>query len=313
MSDMIEVEIQFDTGMSMRDILSMPALKGYRIGDVKAILLSPARINDILPFLHKPSSRPDTSFEPPPGSVFRGQVFGHIAVFSNKSLNKSQALVMVAAKTSHKAEQPAPEEPSYPVYDAASAIESSAPQPAAPISMVGLPQQAQVEKAPQREAEPSTFENVMMDPYPTPSPEKLKRWTEIIPSSTRVIKPKYPSPHEEPAEEPKPRAHAEHEYESRASAPVHGDQPNANGVKYAKESDHLIRKIIDLTESDPALSFEAKSDIAIELKILKLELSKFKPNLPRITESILALSDVGPAGASIARLKECLRGLGLLL
>ena len=40
MADIISVDIQFNTGMSMRDILNMPELKGYKIGEILAIILS---------------------------------------------------------------------------------------------------------------------------------------------------------------------------------------------------------------------------------------------------------------------------------
>jgi hypothetical protein len=341
MAGLTQVEIQFNPGMSMRDILNQPQLKGYRIGELKAIMLSPTRINDILPFLHKPSARPNVDFEMPSGSLFRGMVFGHIFVFSNRGLSKGQALVLLEQSGAPAAETPAsppPEEAPYPVYDAAAAA-AQAPEPAASesVSMVGLPssgssQAAAPPPAEGRTAPPEPVENVKIDPYPTPSPEKLKRWTEIIPSGTRVLKPKYPAasepvePEPEPEPDPQPEPEPEPELKSRPGpSPSDVDAPTPtpdefaieqgqeHGVKYAKEADLLLRKIIDIIEHDHVLSFELKSDQATELRMLQLELSKFKPNIPRITGMILGISDVEEAGHLIARLKECLQGLGLLL
>jgi hypothetical protein len=310
MGDVTQVEIQFDTGMSMRSILSMPQLKGYRIGQLKAILLSPTRINDILPFLHKPKTRPTFDFQTPHGSIFRGQVFGHISVFSNKSFEKSQALVLLetddsqALKVDEATPAPALQAGDFPPYDPVDQPVPAAPA-SQPVSMVGFPSSSGGVSdidAPTPVPDGShTYESLRIDPYPTPSPEKLKRWTEIIPSSTRVRKAQYPDREEADKEK------------TVAPLPDRGNNATKTSVICAKEADHLIRQIIDISTADPSLTFDAKSDFIIELKILQMELSKFHPGIPRIVTAILAISDFDAAGKHISRLKECLRGLGLLL
>jgi hypothetical protein len=145
-----------------------------------------------------------------------------------------------------------------------------------------------------------------------PSREKVKRWTEIIPSGTRVRRPEYPGDTADVLPGSQPSAPSSPPEQAPAAAPP-ADAAPIDPVRLAKEVYRLITGMIPLLEKAQDLSYERRSDLAAEMRMLQLELDKFQPGIVRITDMIMNVSDVTITQKYVARLKECLRDLGLLL
>jgi hypothetical protein len=311
MSDsLIELQVPYPEGTDIRDFLSQPELAQYPKEQVSVIVLSSRRLSDIMPYLHKPAQKPTAPSKLPGGSLFRGMVFGNIGIYTNRSIERDQARVLV-----NPAAAPPPKRTGPPPRQVATA---SGPKHA--VKMVGMPgsKPAQAEEeetadapdpaagAPAEAAEPTPAEPG------SPSREKVKRWTEIIPSGTRVRRPEYPGDTADVLPGSQPSAPSSPPEQAPAAAPP-ADAAPIDPVRLAKEVYRLITGMIPLLEKAQDLSYERRSDLAAEMRMLQLELDKFQPGIVRITDMIMNVSDVTITQKYVARLKECLRDLGLLL
>jgi hypothetical protein len=351
-----ETTVPFPVGASIRDLFNQPMMASFRLEEVACVLLSPRRLGDVLSYLHKPPAKPIPPDQVPVSAIFRGMVFGSVGIYTHKNVESANALVLSRASSPAPAAA-APPVPTFdPTAEPAPAAPGPAPSPAPKVKspMVGLGARREAAPPPAAPAPPSAADRPMAESLPyfsgnppaprdkSPSEEKLRRWTELIPSDTRIRKPKYPglapegapapatapapapkqataprqAPSSKPAPAPAPSPLPEPEPEEAVSLPVEASPPDLaskDRLRLAKEADRLLQAIIGAVEVVVRLSPEDRTDLVLEMRMLQLELDKYKPSVVRVTEMLMNVSGVVEIRPTIARLKECLRGLGLLL
>ncbi|GEM_PF-2792558 len=339
--DILETKVPFPKGTSIRDLLNRQELASVDMDAIQSMLVSSRRLSDVMPYLHKPASKPPLPEYIPPGSIFRGMVFGHISIYTNRSTDREEALVM-SSKASGGAPPPRkkPSGEPKPIHKIAGGVSPSPPpaappppEPAAPaetppkrpVQMVGMPQ-GKGAKPPAGEkggkglerpiAEGMNFfsESRQGKAGKRPSEEKMQKWTEIIPKGTRVKRPVYPGmegqlPLSGERKAPSTEDTAEHLPPAKAPAELRSE----DRLRMAREADRLLTNIISLIEGNSRLEYDVRSDLVAETRMLQMELDKFRPKIVRITEMLLDLSDMDEIQPLVASLKENLRGLGLLL
>ncbi|MHC4597397.1 MAG: v-SNARE N-terminal domain-containing protein [Planctomycetota bacterium] len=301
MAELKQMKVPFPAGASIRDVLGQPAVASVRMEQVVAVLVSSRRLSDVMTYLHKPAAKPQAPPQLPGGSIFRGMVFGHMAIYTNRATPTEEAVLVI---------NPAAAPPKPPPSQVRVTTPASTPKKA-PVKMVGMPSRRAVPERPAASPpqEPPGAPEGGVHEQP-PLHEKIQRWTEIIPSGTRSRRPAYPGGAEESASPgaPGPAAPA-----PAPAPPAPGDLAAEDRLELAREIDHLINESIGLLESIEEIPQEERSDLASELNMLRMELQKYEPGIVRITEMVMNVSDVVETQAYVARLKECLRGLGLLL
>ncbi|MHC5040208.1 MAG: hypothetical protein ACYTHM_23110 [Planctomycetota bacterium] len=317
--DILQTKVPFPEEATIRDLLKRPELGSFQMDDILAVVVSSRRLSHVMPYLHKPSGKPPVPPQLPGGSILRGMVFGHISIYTNRVTNKEEALVLANPPSGRP--QPAPQRPA-----------AGAEPRKGPVKMVRMPITARgvspkpVAEEPPPEPEPAEeAEGEAAPPEHRPffsdankpkagrkvSKKKLKRWTEIIPAGTKTRRPQYPGM-ESPPGGPDPAAQPGPEAPPGAAEP--SPHPSAEDpVNLAREADQLISEILVHLEGSRRLAYEERSDLAVEMQMLQLELDKFQPGIVRITEMIMRVSGVSEIQPLVARLKECLKGLGVLL